>query len=156
MASPGTSANSGWYTQWPPLGKEGKANPQGEKKLGCGCTLYLSKFKPPPLLLARESDRHSLSFLLGPLYAVLCRDMYFMLGIVVVLSHGCPCPCPCPLPARALALRSVLQGSGRSWRRRRCLAVGDLDHLASALALDAHAVVLARGDLCVDGLAVCW
>jgi hypothetical protein len=77
-----------------------------------------------------------------------------MLGIVVVLSHGRPCPCPLLLLGHSPPLSKVAGRAGESWRER--LAVGDLDHLASALARDAHAVVLARGNLCVAGLAVCW
>jgi hypothetical protein len=83
------------------------------KKLGCGCTLCLSKFKPPPLLLARESDRHSLPFLRG-LSVRHCAERCISCW---VLSSSCLTAARVRirvlgLPARALALSRSLSLSG--------------------------------------------
>jgi hypothetical protein len=82
--------------------KRAKQILRGKKKLRCGCTLCLSKFKPPPLLLARESDRHSLPFLWG--FSVrYCAERY--ISCWVLLSLSCLTAVRVlGLPARALAL----------------------------------------------------
>ena len=82
-------------------------------------------------------------------------------GCVENVHYVCICPCSwlglerniragyCRL-LRSLGFLSLRRAPLSNVSKKR-LAVGNLDHLASSLALDAHAVVLARSNLCDGG-----